>query len=149
MERQLTYEKITAFSKANFPPFANANKNVIKTLNLKPGSMHLGLHVLNSVFSFSLPSWWQSSPWKGQYALCLVSQQSSQDCNWKSIDARMLENRSLQTLEGGILTSSCLHFSLHVIHAVMVWFIHVDKIPQSLRAYQGFPTRMVYLYNDI
>ena len=44
----------------------------------------------------------------------------------------LVEHRSFSTLEGGMLAASFLHTSfLQVINAVMLWSVHVQKVPQA------------------
>ena len=83
-------------------------------------------------FSFSFSSRWHRSARKGPYSLLPVSQQSPQGCPRSSANICLVEHRSLPTLEGGMSAASFLHFSfLQAINAVMLWPVHVQKVPQT------------------
>ena len=85
-----------------------------------------------SSYSFSFSSRWHRSNRKGPYALCLVSQQSPQGCPQNSANIFLVEHRSFSTLEGGMSAPSFLHSSfLQAISAVMLWPVHVQKVPQA------------------
>ena len=82
--------------------------------------------------SFSLSSRWHYSTWKGPYALCLISQQSPQGYPRNSANICLVEHRSFLTSEDGKLAASFLHSSfLQAISAVMLWPVHVQKVPQA------------------
>ena len=69
---------------------------------------------------------------KGQYMLCPISQQSPKGCPRNSANICLVEHRSFSTLEGGMLAASFLHSSfLQTISAVMLWPVHVEKVPQA------------------
>ena len=83
-------------------------------------------------FSFSFSSRWHRSARKGPYALRPVSQQSPQGCPQNSANVCLDEHRSFSTFEGGMSNASFLHSSfLKEINAVMLWPVHVEKVPQS------------------
>ena len=83
-------------------------------------------------FSFSFSSRWHRSARKGPYALRPVSQQSPQGCPRHSANICLVEHRSFSTLEGGMSTPSFLHsYFLHAINVVMLWPVHVQKVPQA------------------
>ena len=83
-------------------------------------------------FSFRFSSRWHRSARKGPYALHPVSQQSPQGCPRNSANICLVEHRSFSTLEGGMSAASFLHSSfLQAISAVMLWLVHVEKVPQA------------------
>ena len=83
-------------------------------------------------FSFSFSSRWHRSVRKGPYALRPVSQQSPQGCNRNSANICLVEHRSFSNFEGGMSATSFLHSSfLQAINAVMLWPVHVQKVPQA------------------
>ena len=83
-------------------------------------------------FSFSFSSRWHLSARKGPYALRPVSQQSLQGCPRNSATVCLVEHISFSTLEGGMSAASFLHSSfLQAINAVMLWPVHVQKVPQA------------------
>ena len=60
-----------------------------------------------------------------------VSQQSPQGCPQNSADICLVEHRSFSTLWGGMPAASFLHSSfLQAIKAVMLWPVHVQKVPK-------------------
>ena len=60
-----------------------------------------------------------------------VSQQSPQGCPSNSANVCQVEHRSFLTSEGGMSVASFLHFSFRqAINAVMLWPVHVQKVPQ-------------------
>ena len=82
--------------------------------------------------SFSFSSRWHSSSPKGPYALH-PSLSILPSCPPNSAKVCLVEHRSFSTLEGGMLAASFLHSSfLQVINAVMLWPVHVQKVPQAL-----------------
>ena len=84
-------------------------------------------------FSFSFSSRWHCSVRKGLYVLCPVSQQSFQGCPRNSANICLVEHRSFSTLEDGMSAASFLHSSfLQAINVVMLWPVHVQKVPQAL-----------------
>ena len=83
-------------------------------------------------FSFSFGSRGHRSARKGPYALRPVSQQSPQGCSRNSASICLVDHRSFSTLEGGMSAASFLHSSfLQAISAVMLWPVHVQKVPQA------------------
>ena len=83
-------------------------------------------------FSFGYSPRWHRSARKGLYALRPVSQQSPQGCPGNSANICLVEHRSFSTLEGGMSAASFLHSSfLQAINAVMLWPVHVQKVPQA------------------
>ena len=83
-------------------------------------------------FSFNVSSRWHRSARKGPYALRPVSQQSPQGCPRNSANICLVEHRSFSTLEGGMSATSFLHSSfLQAISALMLWPVHVQKVPQA------------------
>ena len=65
-------------------------------------------------------------------ALRPVSQQSPQGCPRNSASICLVEHSSFSALEGGMSAASFLHSSfLHAINAVMLWPVHVQKVPQA------------------
>ena len=83
-------------------------------------------------YSFSFSSRWHRSAWKGPYALRPVSHQSPQGCPRNSANICLVEHRSFSTLEVGMSAASFLHSSLlQAINAVMLWPVHVEKVPQA------------------
>ena len=83
-------------------------------------------------FSFTFSSRWHRSARKGPYTLRPVSQQSPQGCPRNSANIRLIEHRSISTLEGGMSAASFLHTSfLQAINAVMVWPVHVQEVSQA------------------
>ena len=82
-------------------------------------------------FGFSFYSRWHPSAWKGPYALRPVSQQVSPRLSSKQCQC-LFELRSFPTSEGGMSAASLLQSSrLQVICAVMLWPVHVQKVPQA------------------
>ena len=82
--------------------------------------------------SFSFSSRWHRSARKGPYVLRPVSQRSPQSCPRNSAHICLVEHRSFSTLECGMSAASFLHPSfLQAISAVMLWPIHVQKVPQA------------------
>ena len=56
----------------------------------------------------------------------------SQGCPRNSANVCQVEHRSFSTLEGGMSAASFLHSSfLRAISAVMLWPVHVEKVPQA------------------
>ena len=83
-------------------------------------------------FSFSFSSRWHLNARKCPYALCPVSQQSPHGCPRNSANICLVEHWSFSTLEGGMSAASFLHSSfLQAINAVMLWPVHVQKVPQA------------------
>ena len=83
-----------------------------------------------SVFKFS--SRWHRSVRKGPYALRPVSQQSPQGCPQNSANISLVKHRSFSTLKDRMSVASFLHSSfLQAISAVMLWPVHVKKVPQA------------------
>ena len=83
-------------------------------------------------FSFSFSSRWHRSARKDPYALRPVYQQSPQGCPRNSAAICLVEHRSFSTLEGGMSAASFLHSSfLQAISAVMLWPVHVQKVPPA------------------
>ena len=83
--------------------------------------------------SFSFSSRWHCSARKGPYALRPVSQQPPQGCPRNSANyfICLVEHRSFSAL-GGMSAASFLHSSfLQAINAVMLWPVHVQKVPQA------------------
>ena len=82
--------------------------------------------------SFSFCSRWHRSARKGHYAVRPSSRQSPQGCPRNSADVCLVEHISFPTSEGGMSAASFLHSSfLQATSAVMLWPIHVPKIPQA------------------
>ena len=82
--------------------------------------------------SFIFSSRWHRSARKGPYASRPVSQQSPQGCSRNSANIRLVEHISFPTSEGGMAAASFLHSSfLQAISAVMLWPVHVQKVPQA------------------
>ena len=82
--------------------------------------------------SFSFSSRWHRSARKDPYALRPFSQQSPQSCPRNSASVCVGEHRSFVTLEGGMSAASFLHSSFfHAINALMLWPVHVQKVPQT------------------
>ena len=95
-------------------------------------SVRCTLHRAWERFQFSFSSRWHRSARKGPYALRPASQQSPQGCPRNSANICLVEHRSFSTLEGGMSAASFLHSSfLQAVNAVMLWPIHVQKVPQS------------------
>ena len=66
------------------------------------------------------------------YSLHPVSQQFPQGCPRNSANICLVEHRSFSTLEGGMSAASFLHSSfLQAINPVMLWPVHVQKVPQA------------------
>ena len=85
---------------------------------------------MNNGFSFS--SRWHRGARKGPYALRPVSQQSPQGCPRNSANICLVELRSFSTLEGGMSAASFLLSSFfQAVSAVMLWHVHVQKVPQA------------------
>ena len=83
-------------------------------------------------FSFSFSSRWHRSSRKGPYALRPVFQQPPQGCPRNSVNICLVDHRSFSTLKGGMSAVSFLHSSfLQAINAVMLWPVHVQKVPQA------------------
>ena len=81
---------------------------------------------------FSVSSRWHRSARKGPFTLRPVSQQSPQGCPRNSVNISLVEHRLFSTLEGGMSAASFLHSSfLQVVNAVMLWPVHVQKVPQA------------------
>ena len=81
-------------------------------------------------FNFRLSSRWHRNARKGPYTLHPVSQQSPQSRNSSNIC--LVERRSFSTLEGGMSAASFLLSSfLQAVNAVMLWLVHVEKVPQA------------------
>ena len=81
---------------------------------------------------FSFSSRWHRSAPKGPYTLRPVSQQSLQGCPRNSANICLVEHKSFSTLEGGMSAASFLHSSfLQAINAVILWPVHVEKVPQA------------------
>ena len=88
--------------------------------------------VVVSVPVLSFSSRWHRSARKGPNALRPVSQQSPQGCPPNSANICLVEHRSFSTLEGGMSAASFFRFSfLQAISAVMLWPVHVEKVPQA------------------
>ena len=84
------------------------------------------------IYSFSFSSRWHRSARKGPYTLCPVSRQSPQGCPRNSADICLVDHRLFLTSEGGMSAASFLHSSfLQAINAVMLWPVHVQKVPQA------------------
>ena len=84
------------------------------------------------IYSFSFSTRWHHNAQKGPYALRLVSQQSPQGCPQNSANICLVEHRSFSTSEDGMSAASFLHPSfLQAINAVMLWPVHVQKVPQT------------------
>ena len=82
-------------------------------------------------FGFSFCSRCHYSAWKGPYALRPVSQQVSPRLSSKQCQC-LFELRSFPTSEGGMSAASFLHSSrLQAVSAVMLWPVHVQKVPQA------------------
>ena len=61
-----------------------------------------------------------------------ASQQSPQGCPRNTANVCLVEHRSFPTSEGGMSAASFLSSSfLQAISAVMLWPIHVQKVPQA------------------
>ena len=61
-----------------------------------------------------------------------VSQQSLQGCPRNSAHICLVEHRSVSAWEGGMSAASFLHSSfLQAINAVMLWLVHIEKVPQA------------------
>ena len=83
-------------------------------------------------FRFSFSSRWHPSARKGPYTLCPFPQQSRQGCPRNSGNICLVEYRSFSTLAGGLSAVSFLHSSfLQAISAMMLWPVHVQKVPQA------------------
>ena len=83
-------------------------------------------------FSFSFNSRWHRSIWKGPYVLHPISQQSPKGCPRYSANICVVEHRSFTSLEVGMSATSSLHSSfLQAVNAVMLWPVHVQKVPQA------------------
>ena len=66
------------------------------------------------------------------YALCPISPRSPQDCPRNSAYICLVEHRSFSTLESRFSAASCLYSSfLQMINAVVLWPVHVQKVPQA------------------
>ena len=60
------------------------------------------------------------------------SQQSPQSCPRNSTNICLVEHKSFPIPEGGMSAASLLHSSfLQAISAVMLWPVHVQKVPQA------------------
>ena len=80
----------------------------------------------------SFSSRWYSSARKGPYTLRPVSQQSPQGCPRNSAYICLVEHRSFSALAGGMSAAYFLYSSfLQAITAVMLWPVHVQKVPQA------------------
>ena len=80
----------------------------------------------------SVSAQWYGSARKGPYALRPVSQQSPQGCPRNSANICLVEHISFSALEGGMSAASSLYSSvLQAVNAVMVWPVHVQKVPQA------------------
>ena len=91
-------------------------------------------HGFKTSFYFAVQSSFQFLPkmasGKGPYALFPVSQRSPQGRPRNSVNDRSVEHRSFTTPEDGVSAASFLHSSfLRVINAVMLWPVHVQKVP--------------------
>ena len=99
---------------------------------------HSTLNVFSLSFSYS--SRLHRSGRKGPYALPPshpppVSQHSPQGRPRNSANICLVEHGSFSTLKGGMSAASFLHSSfLQGINAVMLWPVHVEKVPHCLRA---------------
>ena len=86
-------------------------------------------------FSFSSCSRWLHSTGKGPYMLHPISQQSPQGCPQNSANVCLVEHRSFLTSEGGMSATSFTSFPhslfLKAISVVMLWPVHVEKVPQA------------------
>ena len=85
-------------------------------------------------FTFTFSSRWHRSARKGPYALLPVSQQSPQGCPPNTAGVCLVEHKSFSTLEGRMsaASGSFLHSSfLQETNAVMLWPVHVEKVPQA------------------
>ena len=90
------------------------------------------VHATDVSTSFSFSSRWHRNARKGPYALRSVSQQSPQGCPRNSVNICLVAHRSFSTLEGGMSAASFLRSSfLQAINAVMLWPVHVEKVPQA------------------
>ena len=68
----------------------------------------------------------------GSFAYLLVSPQPLEGHLWKSTSIGLVVHRSSSIPEGRMLTTSFLHPSfLQAISAVMLWCVHVEKVPQA------------------
>ena len=75
---------------------------------------------------------WHRSARKGPYAPRHFSPQSPPGCPRNSGNICLVERRSFLALEGGMSATSFLHSSfLQAINAVMLWPVHVQKVPQA------------------
>ena len=100
------------------------------TQNGEPQRYSWGTH--KKSFSFGFSSGWHRSARKGPYSLRPVSQQSPQGWPRSSSNICLVEHRSFSTLEGGMSAASFPHSSfLQAINAVMLWPVHVQKVPQA------------------
>ena len=88
------------------------------------------------VMSFGFSSRWFRSARKGP-----ISQQSPQGYPRNSANIYLVEHRSVSTLEGGRSAAFFFHSSsLQAINAVMLWPVHVQKVPQASE--HLYPTKL-------
>ena len=100
-------------TKANEP---NTSKNKVRHKNSN-----------TKKFSFSM-----NSRWHRIARLRPVSQQSPQGFPRNRASICLVEHRSFSTFEGGMSAASFLHSSfLQAVNAVMLWLVHVEKVPQA------------------
>ena len=101
---------------------------------VRKSKQHGNRNILFSIvcFSFSFSSRLHRSARKGPYALRPVSQQSPLGGPRNHANICLVEHRSFSTLEDGMSAASFLHSSfLQAISAVMLWPVHVEKVPQA------------------
>ena len=82
-------------------------------------------------FSFSFCSTWHHIVWKDLYAFCPASQQFPQGCPRSSANVCLVEHRFFLISEGGMLAASTVHSFLQTVNAVMLWPVHIQKVPQA------------------
>ena len=102
------------------------------TLQFESTLDDLDVRSRSQFFSFSFNLKCHCSAQKSPYTLRLVSQQSPQDCPRNSANICLVEHRSFLTSEGGMSATSFLHPSFpQAINAVMLWPVHVQRVPQA------------------